>query len=105
LEKVVGGAVTNLGSSTTNFSANEVIRVEADGSSITGRINGATNVGPITDTAIAGNLRCGIFCYLDAAGSSVQLDSFEAGDLVLLPTRNILKRTYRPAPFAPGLAR
>lgn len=80
--KYVSGTATQLGSTdATDPVAGEVIRVEADGSTITGKINGATSVGPVTDTAITGNLRTGIYGYMDGAGDTINLDDFSAADL------------------------
>lgn len=92
--KALSGTFTQLGSTdTTDFVANEVMRVEANGSTITFKINGVTSVGPVTDTAITGNLRTGIRGYFQVAlAGTITLDNFRAGDLADLP---IFSHSYR----------
>jgi len=56
--------------------ASEIYKVQADGSTIKGFYAGAEALS-VTDTAITGNLHCGI----NAFGSGATLDDFEAADL------------------------
>jgi len=106
LRKVVGGVDTDLDTDPTDWEANEVLRVEVDGSTIIGRRNGVIINGPITDTAIAGatRTRCGINAYSDAAGNVVEVDDFQAADLIAAgPNKIPFRSGSRPAPFAPGV--
>jgi hypothetical protein len=58
------------------------IRLEVDGSSITGKLDGATILGPSTNTQFTGQLRTGLSGYSATnAGNLVALDDFGAGDL------------------------
>jgi hypothetical protein len=58
------------------------LRLEVDGSSLTAKIDGATILGPSTNTQFAGQLRTGISGYSVTSGTNLQFDNFEAGDLV-----------------------
>lgn len=61
----------------------ETVLVKIDGSTLSGTIDGVVRGGPLTDTAIAGNLRTGM--VLNPAGASVAgviMDDFSAADLV-----------------------
>lgn len=57
----------------------DVMRLTVNGSSLTFTINGVTEIGPSTDTAIAGNTRTGL-CSISIAGKT-GLDDFSAADL------------------------
>ena len=81
LSRVTAGSLTILASDTTEGPVNDILRVEADGSSITAKVNGATVLGPVIDTNITGNLRCGFQGYRGGTGIAVRIDTFEAGDL------------------------
>ena len=76
ITKLVSGAQTNLtsGSGTTT---NDTLQIRASGSTITARVNG-TQVLSVTDTAITGNLRCGLHLFYATAGN---FDAFQAADL------------------------
>lgn len=81
LYKTVANADTLLGTDTVDPAAGETFRLEVDGSTLQGFRNGAAlSFNPVTDTAIVGNLRTGIGTYTRLV-HSVDLDSFEAGDL------------------------
>ena len=80
LTKVIAGSFTDLGTDATDFAVGEILKCEADASSITAYRNGSVLIGPVTDTAITGNLRCGVWGNAEA-GDAVTLDNFEAGDL------------------------
>ena len=79
LFKLVSGTETQLGSDGTAAVANDTVRVEASGTSITGKVNGVARVGPVTDSAISGNLRTGLHGYV--GGTTATGDNFEAADL------------------------
>ena len=69
------------GGTSINMAQNDVIRLEADGSSITRKRNGSVQE-TATDTNITGNLRCGLRSYVAAPWTQqVVMNSFEAADL------------------------
>lgn len=86
LAKWLAGSATIL----TNTSASPTtpfdLEVEIDGSSLSGIVD-ATSYGPITDTAITGNLYCGFRTYLDD-GSAVRYDNWSCGDLAVSATQH-----------------
>lgn len=93
MAKLVSGTETELGTRDTTDPVNgDLIRLETDGSSITGKVGGVTRIGPVTDTAIINNVRAGIHGYLPAAGTvdTVGLDNWEAADLAAV------NPTYQP---------
>ena len=77
--KYVGGVLTNIAFVAASIAANDVIRLEAEGSSLTLKLNGVTRVGPSTDTAIASG-RPGLGAE-DVAIDVGILDNWSAGDL------------------------
>lgn len=81
LRKFVTGTETVIEDIATTFSANEVAKVQADGSSITGWLDGV-QVADGTDTDITGNLRTGIVAFSNAGGTSNLLDDFTAEDVL-----------------------
>ena len=83
LRKVVSGTATTLATGSSTHANGDVLRIEADGSTITGKKNGATDAGPATDTAITGNVRCGIRGFGNTGTSVVELDDWSAGDLAV----------------------
>ena len=83
LRKVITGTSTTLATGSGTHADGDVIRIEADGSTITGKKNGTTDAGPATDTAITGNVRCGIRGFGDTLASQVQFDNWSAGDLAV----------------------
>ena len=80
LEKYVASAVTNLGDNTQDWVAGDLILVRADGSTISGRVNG-TELLTTTDTSIVDNLQAGITCYNDDSTSTNDMDTWAARDL------------------------
>lgn len=64
----------------TDWTANEVIALLCDGSSITGYLQGAVSAGPVTDTAIAGNKYAGVRVYSNNASNVVEADDWQARD-------------------------
>jgi len=83
LYKSVAGTLTALGSAdtTTTYTAGATIKISADGSTISAYKNGvALSMSPQTDTAIAGNLRTGLYGYTES-GSLIDADVFQAEDV------------------------
>ena len=82
LQKFVAGSATQLGASdAADVVAGEIVRIEADGSSISGWLNGILSVGPVTDTTISGNLRTGIRGLVNTGTGTARIKPFRAGDL------------------------
>ena len=75
LRKVVGGAQSTIGTTST-VSVGDVIRIEVSGSSITVKKNGVAVIGPVTDTSISSGA-AGMY----GAGNPAQGDSWAGGDL------------------------
>lgn len=77
------GDDTSLGSNAQDWVTNDTIRVEIDGSSITGKTNGSTLIGPVTDTNVsnAANVYGGIQAYHDGTTSIEEFDDWEMGDI------------------------
>jgi hypothetical protein len=74
------GTLTALaGPTASSIATDDLLRLECDGSTITGKLNGATEES-VTDTNVTGNLRCGVTGQFQA-GTTPKVDSFEAGDL------------------------
>lgn len=83
LQKTSGGSDTVLGTFSATPAVNDVIRVTASGSSITGTLNGVDRVGPITDSGISGNLRGGVYGFSNNAGNDGGLDNWTASDVTV----------------------
>lgn len=79
LQKIVGGTYTTLANAVETQAANDVLKVECDGSAIKGYLNAVEKLS-VTDSSITGNTRCGIVGYSDGVAEP-RLDSFEAADL------------------------
>lgn len=80
LLKTVAGARTELWTDATDVVAGEVLRGDANGSTIRGLRNG-TQLASVTDTAIVDNLRCGVVGAATAADDRADLDTWSAEDL------------------------
>lgn len=82
LYKAVAGTLTELGTTPTGASANDVLRLEANGTTITPKRNGTTDtqVGAVTDSAIASG-SAGIGGYNTAGTTDTRLDNWEGGNL------------------------
>lgn len=81
LYKRVTGTFTAIGSGIAHTFANDtdyLIEVEANGSTITSRIDNV-DIDTVTDSAITGNLMCGFGGY--RTGGTTSYDGFEAADL------------------------
>ena len=68
--KIVGGATTQLGSTGADLVVNDVILIDATGTSITAKVNGTTSIGPITDSAIASG-KAGVFGFDSSTGTAI----------------------------------
>jgi hypothetical protein len=79
LTKSVNGTWTEIQNVAQTPAANGILRGSADGSTLKVLYDAAEKISE-TDTAITGNLRCGIFFY-DPDGTAVCLDNFVASDL------------------------
>lgn len=77
LQKWVSGTNTALANGTTNIVNGDTLRVEAQGTTIRGLLNGVTDLS-VTDTAITSG-KAGIMGYATAA-NTIKLDTWEGGD-------------------------
>ena len=81
LYKVINGSVTDIGvDGSITWSNGDTLKIQVDGSTLTGHHNG-TLVKSETDTALTGQLRCG----LRARNTADDFDDFEAADLNVAP--------------------
>lgn len=99
LYKQVAGAFTEITTAvTTSVSANDVIRVEAQGTTIRGKINGTTVVS-VTDASLSSG-NPGLYV---GSGNGSRWDDFAAGDFSggATDTGRRLQTRVRPAPFRP----
>lgn len=82
LFKLVLGVWTQLGSTGSGASVNDVVRIEVDGTTITPKINGSldTDIGAQTDSAIASGA-AGVSGFYD--GTATRLDDWEGGNLAV----------------------
>lgn len=93
VRKRVSGSATTLGTDTTNPAANDVLRVYVDGSSVSGYVNGALSVGPITDTSITTNNYGGIsYSANNTTTQSCILDDFAAQDIAVVGGNSTIRR-------------
>lgn len=87
----------NIATNTAVHSAG-VIRLEVDGSSLTGKDDGVTFLGPSTDVAHAGQVKTGISSF--SSGNSINdvgINVFDASDLVLAGAKNYYTGGYANA--------
>jgi hypothetical protein len=75
---VGGGAPTHMGTISQSIASGNILRVQSDGSTISAWVNGSM-VTSVTDTAITGNLRCGLHQY--SPNGTATMDDFEAADI------------------------
>lgn len=94
----VAGSFTSLVSDTGTIAivANDVIRTEVSGSDVTGKLNGATTLGPATDTNIIGHVRAGVTQSYRNSQNFSRSDSFEAGDLAAPSAISIVRKGRLP---------
>ncbi len=78
LIKFVSGTDTTLGTAANACTVNDVLRIEANGTSIVGKRNGLNHVGPITDSAITSGF-AGLSGW--GAGTTPRIDNWEGGNL------------------------
>lgn len=71
---------TSLGSDSTSTTSG-ILRIEADGSSITAKVAGSTVIGPVTNTSFAGLKKTALTWYSSDANNALIVDDAEAGDL------------------------
>lgn len=76
LIKVVAGTGTAIGSAAHTYANGQTWRVEAEGTTIRGIVNGVTVV-TVTDSSIAAGLYTGLNSY----GTTATFDDFAAGDI------------------------
>jgi hypothetical protein len=76
LFKCVTGSLTAIATGGSAAALDSVLRLTSNGSSHQGFDDGVSAIGPATDTAISGNLRCGVY-----ADNNYGVDDFEASDL------------------------
>ena len=71
---------------TNSFSNGDILRIEADGSSHTLKINGSTILGPTTSTHPTGTTyrRGAIRAYSDNAANNLRIDTFSYGDISVI---------------------
>lgn len=103
LYKVVAGTVTALGAAniTTTFADGDTLRIECNGTTIRGLVNGVEIISR-TDSSIASGAQTGMRFYNNTTASQiVDADSFAAGDLTAAAASLIY---YQPA-IAPLLVR
>lgn len=90
--KRVAGTETTIGTNTGSAtpSLGDVLKIHCNGSTISRYRNGVSQ-DSTTDTAISGNVRCGILGYYDAGAfnSKATFDSFEAADLATVITGDL----------------
>jgi hypothetical protein len=77
LFKRVSGTFTDIGTGPNVVADDDVLKVDCNGSTINTYRNTVLNIGPVTDTAISGNLRGGVIGY---NSFSYVFDSFEEAD-------------------------
>jgi len=94
LVKVAGSTRTVLQTAVDDPATGTVIKVQADGSTISGWIDGVQKVSA-TDTGIVNNTRCGIMGLLSNAGNVAELDNWSAADLAAAATIPIFMQSYR----------
>lgn len=98
--RVMAGVFTQVGSTVTMvISANDVLRCEAQGTTIRGLVNGVQKVTG-TDSSIASG-KPGMEWWHGSAGTS-QVDDFAAGDFTTVGAAFTSIEAHRPAPFAPS---
>lgn len=85
--KRVATTPTSLATNTQDPTANDVMRLEVDGSSVTGYVNSVAILGPTTDTDITGNLFGGVYSHSDGSAHSCTLDLWNGADVTAAITR------------------
>lgn len=81
LDKVVAGTATNLGTAVTDPANGDVMLLRMDGSSISGDVNAAAMISPVTDTAITGNTYGGLYSNKSTTTMTCEIDSLIEADI------------------------
>jgi hypothetical protein len=84
LFKFVGGAATELGTKTVTHALPDEVAVRVEGSNVSALIDGVTEIGPVTDTAIPSGTRAGLFAFVNVnlSDGSAKGDGWSATDLI-----------------------
>lgn len=61
----IAGAETSRGTGGSTPANGDVLSIVASGTSITGKVNGSTVVGPVTISSLSSNTKCGLYTYSD----------------------------------------
>lgn len=85
LSKLITGTATSLATSTYTKVTNEVIKVEANGSTITFYTDGASNIST-TDTSVTAGVRTGYAGYSPTSTTRSAMDSFTGNDIAFSAT-------------------
>lgn len=80
LHRRIAGSNTEIGSDAGSWTVLDQITTRADGSAVTGLLNGTPRIGPVTDTNITTYTRGGIRYTGNQAGASCTLDNWSATD-------------------------
>lgn len=105
LEKIIAGSGTVLGSDeTVAYGSAEHLELQMVDSTIVGLRNAAVSVGPVTDTAISANTRCGILGYSDDAANSATGDNWSARDYAQGSPFTVRQSTLRGGDVLRGVA-
>lgn len=101
IAKIVAAVLTELGTGVTSeYSAPDTVRIDANGSAISFDLNGVLQES-ITDTAISSGTRCGMFA--DSGATTTKLDNFSAADLTVTPAPSATSST-NPLGYTGGAA-
>lgn len=79
LRTCVGGSFTTIDSSAQTLAANDVLRIECEGTTIRGKVNGALVCSGTNSDHTSGDV--GIYGYQQDTGSSSTSDDFSCGDM------------------------
>lgn len=86
---VSAGSYTFIANGAGTRATNDTLKVQADGSSISGYRNGTLHTGPTTNTAIASGTRGGV---MSNDSVTMDFDNFEAGDLATATPKGIFNK-------------
>lgn len=103
ITKYVGGSTTDLASTAQTPANGDTVKIQVNGTNLKSFYNGA-EFDSVTDTAISGNLRCGLYVF-SGGGEKPVVDDFEAADLGLTSFRNQIMFRREHQPLAPLLQR
>lgn len=101
INKRVAGVFSTIATSASTFAANDVAYLEAQGTALVAKKNGATFSLSVSDGAITtGN--AGLMFSSEGTAVGVTLDDWSGGDFLAGNSQAIA--SHRPFPFAPGAA-